>query len=129
MPDSKSIAAGTPIEVELGEVVDSGAVFEPRYVLGTVLDDVKGADGRLAIPAESAALMIVRDAAKNGTISKLVLGLNRLQVAGKTVRSENKDLALLTLQDDSAGGDFHRSVHLYKQSRVTFKLETAIPLR
>jgi hypothetical protein len=125
------VAAGTPIEIEMGEALDSGALVDTRFVLGKVASDVKGPDGRLAIPARASALMVVHEAGKNGNISRVVLGLNRVEVAGRVFRANelSRDIALVTLEENAADGAAHRTVHLNRQSRLTFKTENAIQSR
>ena len=126
-----SLAAGTIIGIELTDVVDSDMLGDNLFVMGTVGDPVTGPDGLVAIPESSIALLVIRDAERVGTHTRLQLALNRIQVGERTLKNRNgaKDLSLLTFDEDAAQGMGHRTVHLQRRAYLKFKLEAPLPLR
>lgn len=130
-PVASSLPAGTPIGISLTEVLDSETHYTQPFLIASTAADVKDPKGALAIPANSHALLVIRDIEKKAGISRIVLGLNRVDSAGKTFKTADgtKDMAVLALEDDSAKGIGHRSVHLEKNSLITFKLESEVQLR
>jgi hypothetical protein len=128
---STSLAAGTPVEVALVEVFDTDTSIYTQFLVGHVAADVKGSDGGIAIPAGSATLLLNRGIGRAGTHSIAEIGLNRIEVGGKTFKTADgvKDIAVLHLDEDSTKGVGHRSVHLEKNSTITFKLSENVQLR
>src|SRR5262249_1765458 len=57
-PVSKRLASGTTIPIVLLEAIDSDVPYQMPFITGRVDEDVKGADGGLAIPSGSRALMV-----------------------------------------------------------------------
>jgi hypothetical protein len=78
---SLRLAAGTPITVSLGSLVDS-AVTRPGFIGGKVTDEVKGVEGRTAIPTGSPVTIYVRTSKRTGPISEVRMGLYAVNVAG-----------------------------------------------
>jgi hypothetical protein len=130
-PEARSLAAGTKIGISISEVLDSESVYFQPFLSSTVADDVRNEKGVLAIPANSHALLVIRGNEKIGTVSKMVLGLNRIDASGNTFKSADgtKDLATIVLQEDSSKGLGHRSVHLEKNSVLPFKLDSDVQVR
>jgi hypothetical protein len=131
VPESSGLAAGSTITVQLREVLDSDTPSSEPFVLATVPDDILGADGRLAFPAGSHALIVVRAAGKRNAISEITLALYSISAGGHQVRFVDgvKDLASTTFSENGADGPTHRSVHLADASRIQFKLESALSLK
>jgi hypothetical protein len=127
VPESHNLSSGTVVPVRLLSVVDSA---EPNmgFAMGTIDADVKGADGRLAIPADAHVAMLIRDAGKNAGISRLRLALYSIDLpGGNCVLTDGlKDFAQLYFTDDAGKGPTHISVHLQYDSRLDFKLETPV---
>jgi hypothetical protein len=128
---STTLAAGTPVQIELAEMVDSDIEQEGSFVVARIISDVNGPDGNLAIPAGSNALLAIRYCRKVGNLSRLTLGLNRIAVAGRIFKSGEggKDLATQLFEDDSTQGVHHHSIHLDRHSSIAYKLENAVQLR
>jgi len=123
-----SLSAGTRIDVEASEAFDSDMDLEYGFLFGTVVDDVSGQDGQLAIPANSKALLAIRVNARQGNLTRVILGLNRIDAAGKFYRAGKgaKDLATLTFDEDSSRGPGHRSVHITGSTPLSFRLDGPI---
>ncbi len=127
---SNSLAAGTRVPVELSALVDSS--FTGRDLVGArVTEDVKGPDGRTAIPAGSSVTLIIREANRKGPISVVVLGLYSVFIAGRqfSLSTGQTDAATLSFSDDAGKGPGHSAVHLNYGYPLTFKLDTAVQLR
>lgn len=127
---SHSVAAGALVPVELKSVVDSATMVQ-GFIVGIVTDDVKGTDGRTAIPAGSAVTIFVRGVGRKGPISEIDMGLYAVNVQGResTLTTGPKDAASVTFTEDAGKGPAHSAVHLNYGYRVDFKLDTAIQLR
>ena len=128
---SGTLAAGTSVLVETLEFFDSDNPDSARFLLGSVLDDLHGPDGKLAVPAGSGALLVVRSLGKQGSHSLVIFGLNKIDAGAKSYRLGDgaKDMATLRIDEDSVQGPGHRDVHLSKQSRLVFKLDTSVQAR
>ncbi len=127
---SHGLPAGVTIPVVTLEIFDSETV-RSQFLVARIEEDVKGPDGLVALPAGTAALVVVREVLRLGTKVQTILGLNRVEIAGKTYSANGggKDLATLILEEDAAKGIGHRSVHLERLSRVVFKLDTPLQLK
>lgn len=112
------------------ETFDSDMVEPGQFSQAVIADDVKDKEGRLSVPADSRALLIVRNVGKTGSVSHLILGLNRITIADKSyvLADGGKDLGVLNMEEDAARGAAHRSVHLPRRSRLTFKVEEPVQL-
>lgn len=130
LSEARSLAAGALVRIELSEVIDSGTESTVHYVNAQVSENVAGPDGGVAIPGGSIALVVMRDVGFKSTRPYLVLGLNRILVGDRTIKSENgvKDIATLTFGDDVAPGPGNRSIHLQYRSVLNFKLEAPVKL-
>jgi hypothetical protein len=128
-PQTNNIAAGTVVPVRSISVIDSSERF-PGYVLGIVESDVKGADGRLAIPADSRVALIVRQSNKKNAISTLQLGLYSINIGGRQYVTSNGavDSSTLLLTEDAGRGPGHSSVHIQYGQHLAFKLDTPLQL-
>ncbi|HVW87774.1 MAG TPA: hypothetical protein VHB50_23980 [Bryobacteraceae bacterium] len=129
--ESHSLGAGTVISVETGNVIDSMNASSGQFVPGLVETDVHGVDGKLAIPAQSSVVMIIRNSGRTGSISELVLGLYAVNIQGTqyTLSNGQKDPATLSFSENAALGPAHASVHLQRQARLDFRLESPVQLR
>ncbi len=127
---SLRLAAGTPITVSLGSLVDS-AVTRPGFIGGSVTDDVKGLEGRTAIPAGSPTTIYVRASKRTGPISEVRMGLYAVNVAGHeySLSTGAREPANLVFTEDAQKGFVHNVVHLQYGSRVVFRLEVPVQLR
>jgi hypothetical protein len=127
IPESHNLSSGTLVPVRLLSVVDSA---EPNmgFAMGTVDADVKGTDGRLAIPADAQVAMLIRDAGKNSGISRLRLALYSIDLpGGNCVLTDGlKDAAQLFFTEDAGKGQTHISVHLGYDTRIDFKLDEPV---
>jgi hypothetical protein len=94
-------------------------------------EDVKGADGRTAIPAGSTVTMVVREASKKGPISRVEVGLYAVFIGGRAfnLSDGNTDAASLTFTADAGEGPGHTTVHIERGTRLAFKLSRAVELR
>jgi len=129
--DSAAIPAGAKIVVENDEVIDSGVTTAGAMVSGTIAFDVKGNDGRLAIPQGSAAVIWVLSGGRVAATSHVSLALYQVTINDKSyiLRAGSKHLAVLDLSEDAAQGAGHRNVHLMRRSLLNFNLTDAIELR
>jgi hypothetical protein len=127
---SHAVAAGTTIPVTLMTSVDSSSP-NIGIVVGIVEADVKGADGRVALPAGSSVALAVRGYGKKGRISELTLGIYAINVLGRELSFTNgqSDAATLIFTEDAGLGVGHTSVHLYRDQSISFKLDRAVQLR
>jgi hypothetical protein len=131
IPDSSGLAAGGTITLQLREVLDSDTPSREPFVLAKVPEDILGADGRLAFPAGSHALLVVRESGKLNAISEIILALYSISAGGRQIRFVEgvKDLARATFSENGADGPTHRNVHLAEDTRISFKLESALSLK
>jgi hypothetical protein len=123
------IEPGTTIAVRANQYIDSDR-RDNRVYYGTVTQDVRGENGRLAIPRGSQVEMIVRTARDND----LILDLESVTVAGRRygietdrnrVESERPDNSLVgsiigSLSGDQVNG---RRVKIRRGTVLTFRLE------
>jgi hypothetical protein len=100
------------------------------FLPGQVTSDVKAADGSVAIPANSPAVIIVRESKKSGAISRMVLGLYSVKIGeGEHALSDGaKEPATLTLTEDAGKGNTHSAVHLQFGANLDFELEAPVQL-
>jgi hypothetical protein len=129
--ESRGLPAGAVINVRTLEVIDSQVTPNGKYIAGIVDDDVAGSDGRLAIPAGTHVVLVVRDVGREGAVSHATLGLFSIEVDGHSHRFNGgvKDGATLRLSEDATQGASRRTVHLEADSHVTFKLDAPLDLR
>jgi hypothetical protein len=123
------IEPGTTIAVRTNQFIDSDR-RDNRVYYGTVTQDVRGGNGRLAIPRGSQVEMIVRTARD----SDLVLDLESVTVAGlrygiqtdaNRVESERRDDSLVGSIIGAISGDqaIGRRVKIRRGTVLTFRLE------
>ena len=129
-PQSHSLAAGTVVSLRLTTVVDS-SIPMGGFIMGIVTDDVKGADGRLAIPAGAQTAIAVRESSKTGAVSVLRMGLFSINIGGHQypLSTGAHDAATVVITEDAGKDAAHSSVHLQYDTRLDFKLENAVQLR
>ena len=98
--------------------------------MGVVESDVEGADGRLAIPAESRVALIVRQSGKQNSISTLQLGLYSINIGGRQYVTSNGavDCSTILLTEDAGRGPGHSSVHIQYGEHLAFKLDMPVQL-
>ena len=124
------LGKGTNIPVKLLSVADS-SVTQEGFLPGQVTSDVKGADGTLAIPANSPAVIIVRESKKTGAISRMVLGLYSVRIGESehALSDGAKEPATVTVTEDAGKGTSHSAVHLQFGAPLDFQLQTPVQLR
>jgi hypothetical protein len=130
IPDlSHNISAGTVISVKLQLVLDSSAT-RPGFAHGLIAEDVKGTDGRVAIPAGSTATIFIRTSERKEMISTVVMGLYAVYVGGREFNFSDgrADAATIGLIEDAGRGG-RSAIHLEDGSRLDFKLERAVKLQ
>ena len=120
--DSDLIAAGTSIEVETLETVDSETTPSGGFIPVLVIADVKGRDGKVAIPQNTSGVLIVRTASRKEGNSDLDVALYQLTMGDKSYLISNGGVNLATLQfrEEAYKGAAHRSVHLGKRTPLKF---------
>jgi hypothetical protein len=129
-PLSKSVAKDTNISVTLNETLDSEMVFAANFVMGTISSDVKGVDGRVAIPVGSRAVIRLGVSGRSGENSFLFLSLQSLLVDGVEYRLSNEKQVgpPLVLTENATRGQGHRSVHVLQGDILNFKLNRDLDL-
>jgi hypothetical protein len=125
---SHAIAAGSRVHIALTSVVDSAKPKDLGFVNGRVLNDVKGADGRVAIPADCPAILFAKRLDKKGRIAEVDISLFSVNIFGRQYNlSTGPDRgSTLVFTDDRRLGPTHASVHLYYGQELMFKLDHAI---
>jgi hypothetical protein len=123
------IEPGTTIAVRTNQFINSDH-RDNRVYYGTVTQDVRGGNGRLAIPRGSQVEMIVRTARDNDLILDLesvTIAVLRygIQTDANRVESERRDDSLVgsilgALNGDQANG---RRVRIRQGTILTFRLE------
>jgi hypothetical protein len=100
-------------------------------VQGEVSGDVKGAGGRIAIPAGSAATIVIRQMGKTGPRSTVELGLYSVNILGRQYALSNGRTAAATVRfsEDAGKGPTHSSVHLQYGYGLDFRLDSTVQLR
>jgi hypothetical protein len=126
--ESDELSAGTLIDIQLEDVVDSDTTPVNSFVPALVTRDVAGRTGKRAIPAGSPAVLIVRKALKESGESMLTLSLFQVSVEGKSYvfMQGSRDTASLEFVDHASKGSGHRSVHMEKRSVLQFKVTVAM---
>ena len=128
---SKMLASGTNIPVQFTYILDSSETVAGQYMYSVVDEDVKGSDGRLAIPAGSTVTLVVRESGRRGAVSRVRVGLLSAYIAGKAYNLSKGDIdvAALDFTEDAGQGPGHASVHIERGTRLAFKLTSAVPLQ
>ena len=87
-----------------------------------VIADVKGRDGKVAIPQNTSGVLIVRTASRKEGNSDLDVALYQLTIGDKSYLISNGgvNLATLRFQEEASKGAAHRSVHLGKRTPLKF---------
>lgn len=127
---SAGVAAGAVIPVSLKTVIDS-ADTKQGFTWGRISGDVKGPDGRVAIPEGSRATVIIRRIGRLGAKSVVDIGLYSVNIQGRQFPFSDgrRDFANLSFTDDAGKGGGHNSIHLDYNYPLEFKLDTAVQLR
>lgn len=127
-PTGYALAAGTAIEVELSDVIDSDNSGGGSFAHVTVVEDVKDSAGKIVIPAWSNGVITILNTGKTGGQSYLALALYQLTIGdvSQTLNLGPKMRATLEFREDASQGVGHRSVHLEKRTRLKFKLSDPI---
>jgi hypothetical protein len=126
---SHDMAAGTLIPVEIHSVVDSSFTRSP-FLAGIVSNDVIGLNGKIALPAGSALTMSIRAIGREGSISRITIGLYSVNVFGHqySLTTGESDAASVTIKEDAGKGSAHSAVHLQYGYTLDFKLDRAVEL-
>lgn len=125
------IEPGTNIAVRNNEAIDVNR-SDNRVYYGVVDQDVRGANGRLAIPRGSRVELIVRVARDND----LVLDLESVNVNGERYAVQTDKKRVESRRDDSIvgsivgainGGETHgRAVRIPRDSVLNFRIQTPL---
>jgi hypothetical protein len=128
---SHSIRAGVSVPVQLRSFVDSVILKTGFISTGVVTDDVKGTDGRTAIPAGSTVAILLRDVSKSGPISRVVMGLYAVNILQHqySLSDGRTDVSTLTLTEDAGNGPAHSAIHLAYGYELAFTLDKDVQLR
>ncbi len=115
--------------VSLRTVLDS-SFPAARFAVGDVISDVKGVDGKIAVPAGSTVTMAVRNTGRTGAISQLMISIYTINILGKqcSFSDGRTEAAHLQFTEDAGKGSAHTSVHLQYGHELDFKLERAVLL-
>ena len=126
----RSLSKGTSIPVRLLSVADSSVTME-GFLPGSVMSDVKGSDGSVAIPVNSPAVIMVRESRKTGAISRMVLGLYSVRIGERehALSDGAREPATVTITEDAGKEGAHSAVHLHYGAHLDFQLATAVELR
>jgi len=127
-PADRELAAGTPISLEISDVIDSDTSMTGLFVHGRVVADVMGTDGKVAVPARSSGVIAVLSTRKDGDSSSLSLALYQLTLGDRSylLNRGTKQLARLEFTEQAANGPGHRSVHLESHSVLKFTVSESI---
>lgn len=128
---SDLIAAGTAIDVETLETIDSDTTPSGGFIPVMVIGDVKGRDGKVAIPRSTSGVVIIRTSVRSEGSSVLDIALYQLTIGDKSYLLSNGGTPLATLQfkEDASKGAGHRSVHLGKRTLLNFSVSQAIQFK
>lgn len=126
----RTLAKGTSVPVKLLSVADS-SVTQEGFLPGLVTSDVKAADGATAIPANSPAVIVVRESRRTGALSRMVFGLYSVRIGDSehALSDGAKEPAVITFTEDAGKGTAHSAVHLQYGARLDFQLQTSVQLR
>jgi hypothetical protein len=124
------LAPGTVIPVELHSVLDS-SVPSALFAVGVIPSDVKGADGKVALPAGSTVTMAVRDQGRTGPISAMTVSIYSINAFGQqySFSDGRTEAARVTFREDAGLGSQHSAVHLQYGYPLSFKLERSVQLQ
>lgn len=128
---SDAVSGGTPIEVEISDVIDSETSPVGGFIHARVTENVKGKDGKVAVPAGASGVVLIAGTGKDGGDSWANLTLYQLTIENRSYLLTHgaKALATLEFKESSAKGDGHRSVHLQKGALLRFTLSEPIGLK
>ena len=127
--ESRHLAPGI-ISVRMLGPLDS-ATPNPTPVRASIAEDVMGADSRLAIPAESGALVVPIVSGKNGDVSGIGLALWSVDVDGHQYRlvGEDRNPAVAFVSVNSMKNPAVKTTHISGGDVVDFKLLKPAELR
>jgi hypothetical protein len=95
LADSRTIPAGTVLEVRNNEPISSQTASAGQTFSGVVVRDVFDSSGRLAIPRGSDAILVVRASNDQGRVegrSELAIDVGSVTVEGRRYRMETTDV-------------------------------------
>lgn len=129
--ESGVVPSGTVVPLITYDVLDSHEAISGSFGYAAVDEDVKGADGKTAIPKGSPAVITIAFAGRDGGMSLLSLSLYQFSVDGKSFTPGGglREFARLELKVDSTVPPHLSSVHLSRQSRLDFKLNQTVRLK
>jgi len=127
--ESRHLAPGI-ISVRMLGSLDSG-MPNPSPVRASIAEDVMGADSRLAIPAESGALVVPIVSGKDGDVSGIGLALWSVDVDGHQYRlvGEDRNPAVAFVSVNSIKNPSAYTTHISGGDIVDFKLQKPAELR
>ena len=129
--ESGVVPAGTVVSVAIREVLDSQTTIPGTFGYATVDEDVRGSDGKIALPKGTPALLGIPLVGKQDGVSLMSITLYQFTVGSKSVIPPPgfREFARLDLKEDFTGAARRSSVHLGRQSRVDFTLDQPIRLK
>jgi len=129
-PDPFGLPTGTLVPVKLLSVVDSSYPYS-GFLPAVTVENIKGTDGRIAIPAGSPVIVEPRTSNKVGAISEMTLGLYEVTVAKHQYPFTDglTDAASMSCTEDGGKGPAHSSVHLQYGTRLDFKLDRPVKFK
>jgi len=128
-----TLARGTVIPVRTNEAIDVER-SDNRVYTGTVDQDVRGDDGRLAIPRGAEVELIVRSTSNNDLIIDIESVTARgqryaIKTDPKRVSSERDDSLVGSLVGAITGGEGRgRAVRIPRDSVVTFRVQRSLDM-
>ncbi len=128
---SDLILAGTTINVETLETIDSDTTPSGGFIPVVVIGDVKGRDAKVAIPSSTSGVVMIRTSTRSEGSSVLDIALYQLTIGDKSWLLNNGGVALATLQlkEEASQGAGHRSVHLGKRTLLHFSVSQAVQFK
>jgi hypothetical protein len=112
--------------------MDSGVPLASNsFIRGSIEEDVKGADSRLAIPAGAKALVSPLLFSKNRDVSQIQLGLYSVDLGGRQYHLVGDGLnpAIATVTVDSDRTPENKSAHINEGAILDFTLQKPAELR
>jgi hypothetical protein len=117
------------VPVSLKTVLDT-SFLSVRFAVGEVISDVKGPDGKVALPAGSTVTIAVRESGKTGARSELNVSIYSVNVLGRqySFSDGRTEAARLQFTDDAGKGSTHTAVHLQYNCELDFRLDRPVSL-
>ncbi len=129
--ESGVVPVGTVVSVAIREVLDSQTTIPGTFGYATIDEDVRGSDGKIALPKGTPALLGIPLVGKQEGVSLMSITLYQFMVGNKSVIPPpgSREFGRVDLKEDFTGAARRSSVHLGRQSRVDFTLTQPIRLK